>query len=440
MQKFKPGKIFSFIFVSLAYALLCLWFRYLWLLPGIALIFVLFFVKLFSRPFSGKIKIPAFLKITWDIFMAVVLAMLITLAIRTLLIEAYRIPTPSMEKTLMVGDYLLVSKITYGPKLPNTPLSFPFLPNILPNGKVSYSKSIEFPYKRLKGLSTVKRNDIIVFNFPEGDTVITQYPGQNYYSLVRQYGRDYLHDRFSFVVHPVDKRDNYIKRCIAIPGDYIRIDGSEVLVNSIREDALPGLEFKYYVKSNNPVLSTEKLHEIALYDDVVSFNPDNSTYILNMNWENAEKVRQFPEIESVRRYTETILSFKNTEVFPHSANYSWSADDFGPLVVPGKGMSVKINQDNLPFYRRIIEIYEKNKLEFQGDSIYINGKLAASYKFKMNYYFVMGDNRHNSADSRFWGFVPEDHLVGKAVFIWFSKVPGTGIGGVRWNRMFKSIK
>ncbi len=440
MVKFTRKSFFYFVFTTLVYALLCLWFRYFWFLSGIILIFIFYFTNFFRFPVFREIKIHPTLKITGSVFTAIILALILTMSIRTLLVEAYRIPTPSMEKTLLAGDYLFVSKISYGPKLPNTPLSIPFFPNMLPGGKLCYSTALDLPYKRLKGLSKVSRNDVIVFNFPEGDTAVVQYPGQNYYSLVRQFGREYLHSRFSFVTHPVDKRDNYIKRCIGIPGDFIRISASEVMVNNEKMAELPGQQFNYYVKTKNTPLSGESLKELELNANELSYNSNSSIYILNLNRDKKERISHFPEIQSVQRYTEPNLSFKNTEVFPHSFHFLWSADDFGPIKVPGRGMKVKINVSNISLYQRIIEVYEKNKLELQGDSIYINGIFAETYTFKMNYFFVMGDNRHNSADSRFWGFVPEDHLVGKAIAIWFSADPDKGFRGIRLSRMFKSIK
>jgi signal peptidase I len=407
---------------------------------GLIIIFMYYFTRLITFPFLSQLKIPGFLKNALTVLLSVFLALVLTMVIRTLLVEAYRIPTPSMEKTLMVGDFLFVSKISYGPKLPNTPIAFPFFRNMMPDGKLSYSKILELPYKRLKGFSQVQRNDVIVFNFPEGDTVVVQYPGQNYYSLVRQFGREYLHNRYTFVTHPVDKRDNYIKRCIGLPGDSIRIAGTHVFVNGTEIPETTDQQFKYYVKTRNKPLSPEIINELNLNEKELSYNQNNSLYIINLDAVNAEKLRKSVEVESVLRYSETVLSFRNTEVFPHSVKYSWSEDDFGPIEVPAKGKLVKINPDNLPLYKRIIEVYEKNLLELRSDSIYINGKLAGSYTFQMNYYFVMGDNRQNSADSRFWGFVPEDHLVGKAVAIWFSREPGKGIRGIRLKRMFKSIK
>lgn len=439
-KKFSIRNILFFIGVASVYSLLCLWFRYIWLLSGIFLILIFFFTNLPARIFPFHLKIPRTLILVWDVFSAIVVALVITLSVRTLLVEAYRIPTPSMEKTLMVGDYLFVSKIAYGPKLPNTPASIPFFPNMLPGGSLSYSKSLQLPYKRLKGLGKVRRNDVIVFNFPEGDTVIAQYPGQNYYSLVRQFGRDYIYNGFSYVTHPVDKRDNYIKRCIGIPGDSIRITATNVFVNNELFADLPGQQFNYYVKTKNVQLGEESLRKMKLKESDLNFNSKSSIYILNLNRSARELASELPEVQGIQKYKETNLSFRNTEIFPHSNTFNWSADDFGPVKVPGRGMSIKINFNNLPLYSRIIEVYEKNKLEIKDGDIYINGKLADSYTFKMNYYFVMGDNRHNSADSRFWGFVPEDHLVGKAVAIWFSIDPEKGFPGIRFNRMFKSIK
>jgi len=440
MKKHSFESILLFILSITAFSLLCLWFRYYWLLVGNVFIFLLFFTSNLHIPLLKKINLPTAVRNICDITFAILIALFITLGIRTLFIEAYKIPTPSMEKSLMVGDYLFVSKLAYGPKLPNTPLSIPFLPGMLPGGKLCYSKLINLPYKRLKGFSKVERNDVIVFNFPEGDTVIVQYPGQNYYSLIRQFGRDYLQSRFSFVSHPVDKRDNYIKRCIGLPGDTITIVSSLVVVNGQKLEELPDQQFNYYVKTKNIELDKEIVSKLGLKEGQLKYNYYTSTYIMNLTRENAEYLSKHKDVENITRYLETVLSFKNTEIFPHSTQSLWSADDFGPVVVPGKGMTVKINIDNLPLYRRIIEVYEKNKLVLQGDNIYINGKLASSYTFKMDFFFVMGDNRHNSADSRFWGFVPEDHLVGKAVAIWFSLDAEKGIRGMRLKRMFKSIK
>ena len=346
-----------------------------------------------------------------------------------------------MEKTLMVGDYLFVSKLAYGPKLPNTPLAAPFMPNILPDGTLTYLKNPSCPYKRLKGFSTVKRNDIIVFNFPEGDSVVVEYSGQNYYSLLRQYGREYLHSRFNIVTHPVDKRDNYIKRCVGLPGDTLLIRSGKVLVNNEIIQEFLDQQFKYYVRTNSGRLHDSVMEKVGISLSDISYNPSNSLHILPLSNSNIEYVKNLPEVKSIQRYVEPFLSFRNTEVFPHDVDFRWTSDEFGPLFIPKKGTIIPLTMDNLSLFHRIIEVYEGNRLQINEDGIYLNDTLSRSYTFKMDYYFVLGDNRHNSADSRYWGLVPEDHLVGKAVMIWFSRDPQKSIfEGLRMNRMFKSIK
>lgn len=440
MKRFTTGRILEFIFASLVFSLLCLWFRYFWLIPGLIIVFILFFYRRnIDIPWINRIKFPAKFRLTIDILKIVISALIITLAIRTLFIEAYRIPTPSMEKTLLAGDFLFVSKIAYGPKLPNTPLTIPFLPSVMSSGRVSYSRAIELPYKRLKGLGEVRYNDIIVFNFPEGDTVLVQYPGQSYYSLLRQFGKEYLDSRFSLVTHPTDKRDTYIKRCVALPGDTLTISRSKVIVNGRAREELETFCYRYYVRTAGDPFTAELKEKMDFKDENLKFNRNNSTYILNLSKSEVKNLSLFPEVRSIERFNEAALSFRNSEIFPHSEGNPWSADEFGPVRIPARNMSIKINTANLPLYKRIIEVYEKNRLESRGENIYINGKLATSYTFQMNYYFVMGDNRHNSADSRFWGFVPEDHLVGKASFIWFSHDPEKGISGIRTQRFFKRI-
>lgn len=423
---------------SVLYLAFTLWTGFWLLLPGLLLIWDAYITHFI--PWK-KVHFPKNYKSSIEWILAILTALLITLGIRTFFIEAYKIPTPSMEKTLLVGDYLFVSKITYGPKLPNTPLELPFMPNLLPSGKLSYSKKLQFPYKRLKGFSKVKRNDIIVFNFPEGDTVVVQYPGQNYYSLLRQYGRGYLHSRFDIVTHPVDKRNNYIKRCVGLPGDTVLIDNGKVIVNDSFLPEFRHQQFKYYVRTSNHRLSDSVLDKVGVSSTEISYNPNNSLHILPLSNGDVDFIKNLSEVKSLQRYIEPVVSFRNTEVFPHDVNYLWTTDDFGPVIIPRKGESVGINTKNLALYRRIIDVYENNKLEISGDEIYINDTLSRSYTFEMDYYFVLGDNRHNSADSRFWGFVPENHLVGKAVMTWFSRDPEKDIfEGLRINRMFKTIK
>ncbi|MFW5878070.1 MAG: signal peptidase I, partial [bacterium] len=423
---------------SVLYLIFTIWTGFWYLLPGLLLIIDGYITRII--PWKN-IRLPERQRSTFEWMLAILSALIITLAIRTFFIEAYKIPTPSMEKTLLVGDYLFVSKLTYGPKLPITPLEIPFMPNLLPNGKLTYSTRLKFPYNRLKGFSDVQHNDIILFNFPEGDTVVVQYPGQNYYSLLRQYGRDYLHSRFDIVTHPVDKRNNYIKRCVGLPGDTLEIEQGKVIVNKKLLPEYQDQQFKYYVRTSNQRLGDTVLNKIGISSDEISYNPNNSLHILPLSNGDVDYVKNLTEVNSLQRYVEPIVSFRNTEVFPHDVNYLWTTDDFGPVVIPEKQETVKVNIKNIALYQRIIQVYEDNKLEINGEEIYINDTLSRYYTFEMDYYFVLGDNRHNSADSRYWGFVPEDHLVGKAVMTWFSRDPEKSLyEGLRINRMFKTIK
>jgi signal peptidase I len=297
------------------------------------------------------------------------------------------------------------------------------------------------PYKRLQGFSKVKRDDVIVFNFPEGDTMVVQYPGQNYYSLVRQYGREYILSEFDVITHPVDKRENYVKRCIGLPGDTIQILNGEILVNEEVRPALPLQKFKYYVTTTGEPLPDELLDSLKILKSEVSYNPVNSLHVLYLAAEKVESLKSYATVRSIQKYAEPTLSFQNQEIFPHSHLYRWTGDNFGPLVVPARGDSLAVSLLNLPIYQRIIEVYEQNKLEVIDGEIYLNGQVAFSYVFQMDYYFVMGDNHHNSADSRYWGFVPEDHLLGKAVNVWFSLEPEKSfLEGLRKERIFSSIK
>jgi signal peptidase I len=388
-----------------------------------------------------KYGLPRFLQSTLEWLAILILAIAFSFTIKVLFVEAYKIPTPSMEETLLAGDFIFVSKLAYGPRLPGTPLAIPFYHNKLPSGQKSYSERIRMPYKRLWGFSKVKRDDIIVFNFPEGDTMVVQYPGQNYYSLVRQYGRDYILSEFDIITHPVDKRENYIKRCIGLPGDILSIVEGEVMVNGKVCPVNPGKKYKYYIATTGDPLPDQLLDSLKILKSSVTYNPVNSLHVLYLTAEKVESLRTYPGVRSIKRYEEPMLSFQNQEIFPHSTDYRWTGDNFGPVRIPSKGDTLQLDMLNLPVYQRIIEVYEQNDLQLAEGDIRINGQPSSSYIFQMDYYFVMGDNHHNSADSRYWGFVPEDHLLGKAVTVWFSVEPDKPfIEGFRKERIFNSIK
>lgn len=381
---------------------------------------------------------------------AAVFAIVAATIIRTFVFEAYVIPTGSMEKTLLVNDFLFVSKTSYGPRVPNTPLAFPFVHHTLPLSTAqSYLEWIKLPYKRFFA-QPVMRNDVVVFNYPVGDTVIREFQSEiNYYDYLRAYearggNRDMLFaERNDIITRPVDKRENFIKRCVAIAGDTISIKDGMVYVNGKISENPQDAEMPYIVMLDGKGFFPEEFISdelnIDLEDpeqrDFMQLEGMQNTYRITLTAGQLEKVKAFPFVVRSMLTPELNTSgFGNT--FPNdTTNYKWSEDNFGPVWIPRKGDAVELNDKNIALYQRAIQVYENNQLERRDGKIFINGSPAVSYTFKMNYYWMMGDNRHNSQDSRFWGFVPEDHIVGKASLIWFSWQKGP-----RWNRIFRPIK
>ena len=369
-----------------------------------------------------------------------VFAVVAATIIRTFIFEAYVIPTGSMEKTLLVNDFLFVSKLSYGPRLPNTPLAIPFVHHTAPviNTK-SYLEWIKLPYKRLWS-SNIDRNDVVVFNYPVGDTVIGEYQSNiNYYDVLQyQYhgDRNAILERDDIIVRPVDKRENFIKRCVGIPGDTIMLKDAILYVNGTPGYVPPGSATNYTVQTKNVALDEEVLKsefnvDVEKEGQFTVLN-NSGLYSIVLTEAEAEKMRKQPYIQEV---TKEIVPF-NVRVFPQdTTHYKWSEDFYGPIWIPKKGSTLTLTPENISIYRRAIEVYEGNKLEEINGKYIINGKQTNQYTFKMDYFWLMGDNRHNSQDSRFWGFVPEDHVVGRASLIWFSWDKGP-----RWNRLFRSIK
>lgn len=377
-------------------------------------------------------------------FDAIVFAVFAALIIRTFIFEAFTIPTSSMEKSLLVGDYLIVSKIHYGPKTPQTPIAFPFVHNTMPMSSTtkSYIEWIKLPYHRLPGISTIKRNDPIVFNYPAGDTVTDKFQSSvSYYDLVRKYGRDFVwNNKANFgnvISHPVDKRENYVKRLIGMPGDKLEIIDGVVYINDAIGEQPENMQHNYYVITTGGGINKKILDKYNITDGSKTSNPNE--LILALTNQTAEELRKLPFVSNITKIIAPRGSETYDEIFPHRPDlYPWNVDNYGPIDIPKQGQTITLTEENLPLYERIIHAYELHDLQVKDGKIFIDGVQATTYTFEMNYYWMMGDNRHNSADSRYWGFVPEDHIVGKPVMVWLSLDKENG--GVRFKRMFKIPK
>ncbi len=362
---------------------------------------------------------------------ALLFAVIAATIIRTFIIEAYTIPTSSMEKSLLVGDYLFVSKINYGPRVPITPLSFPFAHHTMPftRNTKSYLEWIKLPYMRIPGFQDIKRDDVVVFNYPMED------------------------------FRPVDKRENYIKRCIALPGDTLSIQDTQLHINGTVSENPEFMQFDYFVQTNGSGLSKRMLRKLDITEGGSVHANNHYKYPLTN-----DKVTSVDEMEIVKdiKSAKSDKGAPDRDIFPNNARYHvpntdmmvWNKDNYGPLYVPSKGATIALDMKNISLYKRVIGFYEGNEVEVKGGQIYINGEVATEYTFQMDYYFMMGDNRHRSSDSRYWGFVPEDHVVGKAVLVWmsiqdysspqrkgrsfFAKL-FSGDVKFRWNRIFKLV-
>lgn len=402
---------------------------------------------------------------------AIVFALVAVYFVNLYFFQNYVIPSSSLEKSLLVGDYLFVSKMSYGARVPQTPLHMPLTQHTMPifNCK-SYLEWVKWDYKRVDGLGKVQLNDIVVFNFPAGDSVATALQAEDIYRLsyqagkelskpidmsglsledqrlvfdyYYQVGRKYINDNpqsfGEIVVRPVDRRENYVKRCVGLPGQILQIENRVIYLDGKANKEPDNVQYRYFVHTKG-MLPDDLCHELGISkEDLAGYYTDESVYNMPLTAKAKDALLARKDI---------VTAIENTPdddavgLYPLNKLTGWTVDNYGPIWIPKKGETIELSLDNLPLYERPIHAYEGNALEVKDGKIFINGEETTHYTFKMDYYWMMGDNRHNSADSRFWGFVPEDHIVGKPIFIWLSLDQDRGWfdGKIRWNRLFKFV-
>ena len=480
----------KFAVVTVLYLLFLYWVKSWWGLLVVPFIFDVYITKKIKWQWWRESENPTRTIMSW--VDAIVFALVAVYFINLFFFQNYVIPSSSLEKSLLTGDYLFVSKVSYGPRIPETPLTMPLtqdmmsMPPLVGPEVKSYISWPHWDYRRVSGLGKVELNDIVVFNYPAGDTVLVnhdypfdktrfyelcydygrrrleqQYPGmqvqldsmtaeqrRKYFDIVYSLGSALIHEypeKFGEVDYrPADRRENYVKRCVGLPGQTLQIKDRIIYLDGKENKEPDNVQYSYYVELN-----------MSVYD-LQSDRFDDLRKELQITKEEIEQLGRFSSMPMTHRTAEELLkrgiaktvqlitdNEVNTEqgIYPQNGNLHWTRENYGPVWIPKKGESIDLTLGNLPIYERCIKAYEHNDLEVRGDKIFINGQEATSYTFQLDYYWMMGDNRHNSADSRYWGFVPEDHIVGKPIFIWWSKDPDRTAfgGGIRWSRLFRFV-
>lgn len=489
----------KFISVTVLYLLFLLWVGSWWGLVVVPFIYDYYITKKIRWQWWKEAEGPVRFIMGW--VDALVFALVAVYFINLFFFQNYVIPSSSLEKSLLTGDYLFVSKVSYGPRIPETPLTMPLTQHTLPiiNTK-SYISWPQWDYRRVKGLGKVALNDIVVFNYPAGDTIMSEpnYQGQDYYQTVYTLGENTLAQQHpniklnqmsiaqqrafydnaytvgrNYIINnvgtygtldwrPTDRRENFVKRCVGLPGQTLQIKNRIIYLDGKPNKEPEKVQYTYFVKLNN--ITTADLLS-AQYDDLrkeLEISNEDVQSLTNLHGSDisrgivlnnaaleydgympltkraAAEMKRLGLIKAIRLVTDKDIY--SGPYYPLNAFTGWTRDNYGPIWIPAKGKSITLTLNNLPIYERCIKVYEKNDLQVKNGKIYINGRPATRYTFKMDYYWMMGDNRHNSADSRYWGFVPEDHIVGKPIFIWWSSDPDRkGFGGIRWHRLFNWV-
>ena len=459
----------KFIVVLLLYLLFLYWVKS-WLgLIIVPFIFDVYITKKIKWQWWKESEGPVKFIMSW--VDALVFALVAVYFINLFFFQNYVIPSSSLEKSLLTGDYLFVSKVSYGPRIPQTPLTMPLTQHTLPVFECkSYIEWPHWDYRRVKGLGHVELNDIVVFNYPAGDTLVSSpvYQAQDFYQLcyscgyqlldpekrpnvdslnaqqqwdyyqyVYQVGREYVKENQptfgSITTRPTDRRENYVKRCVGLPGQTLQIKDRVVYLDGKPNKEPENVQYTYFVKLKAE-LSDDVMKELGIsMEDLISLNQNG---YMPLTQRAVKELSKRNLAESIRLNTEAVVG----DLYPLNARTGWTRDNYGPIWIPQKGKTIQLNMQNIAIYERPIKVYENHDLQVKDNKIFIDGKEATEYTFAMDYYWMMGDNRHNSADSRYWGFVPEDHIVGKPIFIWWSSDPDrSGFKGIRWNRLYRWV-
>ena len=458
----------KFIVVLVLYLLFLYWVKSWWGLLVVPFIYDVYITKKIKWQWWKDSEGPVKWVMSW--VDALVFALVAVYFINLFFFQNYVIPSSSLEKSLLTGDYLFVSKVSYGPRIPETPLTMPLTQHTLPLFECkSYIEWPHWDYRRVKGLGKVELNDIVVFNYPAGDTICSapqyqafdfyqmcyslgyqMYPQrpnpdsltveqrQQYFNFIYQAGRQEIvrnQQEYGMIdTRPTDRRENYVKRCVGLPGQTLQIKDHIIYLDGKANKEPDNVQYTYRVKLRQR-LDDEIMKNLGItMEDLTSLN--TSGYMPMTKYAVEELSKRKDLVESIELNTEA----SDLDIYPLNGNLHWTRDNYGPVWIPKKGESIELTLENLPIYERPIRTYEGNDLEVKDGKIYINGKVATKYTFKLDYYWMMGDNRHNSLDSRYWGFVPEDHSVGKPIFIWWSSDPDRhGFSGIRWNRLFRFV-
>ena len=439
----------KFICVLVLYLLFLYWVESWWGLLVIPFIYDVYITKKIKWQWWKDAEGPTKFVMSW--VDALVFALVAVYFINLFFFQNYVIPSSSLEKSLLTGDYLFVSKVSYGPRIPETPLTMPLTQHTMPLFECkSYIEWPHWDYRRVKGLGKIQLNDIVVFNYPAGDTICSapQYQAYDFYQMCYQIGEQlplYFNTIYQagkqtiqanpqeyglIDTRPTDRRENYVKRCVGLPGQTLQIKNHIIYLDGKPNKEPDNVQYTYHVKLKDR-LSDELMKELGItMEDLMSLNTQGYMPLTNAAVKELKKRTDIVESIALNK------DANDLDIYPLNGNMHWTRDNYGPIWIPAKGQSIDLTLKNLPIYERPIRTYEGNKLEVKDGKIYINDQVATKYTFKMDYYWMQGDNRHNSLDSRYWGFVPEDHIVGKPIFIWWSSDPDrSGFSGIRWNRL-----